>query len=88
LVSSIPLHATNSISGYNKFFGGGSTVEARAIDFDNLDIRDFSETLLEARDDVSERSWPGFESDLDERYSVDFGDELEGREDEVSSCRP
>ena len=86
MVSSTPLHATNSISGYNKFFGGSSTVEARALDFDDLDIRDFSEVLLEARDDISERNWPDLESDLEERYFVDFGDELEGREDEVSAC--
>jgi len=36
----------------DKFFGGDNTVEARAFDFDDVDIRDFSEALLEARDDV------------------------------------
>jgi hypothetical protein len=81
----LPFHATNSSFEYDKFFGA-STVEARAFDFDDLDIRDFSEALLEARDDVSERNWPDFESDLVERYLAVFGAELEGREDEVSSC--
>jgi len=37
---------------YDKFFGGDNTIEARTFDFDDVDIRDFSEGLLEVRDDV------------------------------------
>ncbi|KIM49783.1 hypothetical protein M413DRAFT_438916 [Hebeloma cylindrosporum] len=70
------------------FFGSRSTVEVRAVDFDDLDIRDFSEALLESRDDVIERNWPDIESDLFERYVVDFGDQVERREDELERRDP